>query len=316
MKGHPDRLVGVDVGGTKTHLALVDARGARRDVARASSEWRNGHLFADDHNLVALASWIAAHADIGVGTSVVIGLRDCDTEDALELARDVVSRALGIPVRIENDADLLAPAMGMERAIAMVVGTGSIVSARDATGTRVTADGHGWLLGDWGSGPGLVRDALIRTLAAMDTGADASDDPLIAALLTHHGAHSAAELAASATVSASPDSWGSAAALVFEADRLGSALARDSIGFAAERLVGGVASVVRRGGLGDHVVAAGGVIVNQPVLRREMRRRLNEFRRPLELRVLDVSPVEGALRLAAEATPQARSRPSTSALRS
>lgn len=303
MNRHPDRLIGVDVGGTKTHLALIDSQGARRDIVRPSSEWRNGHLFSDERNLIRLASWIGSQALIGTITSVAIGLRDCDTEAELQRARDAVSGALGISVRIENDADLLAPAMGMDRAIAMVVGTGSIVSARDAAGARVTADGHGWLLGDWGSGPGLVRDALIRTLAAMDAGAGPGDDPLIAGLLAHHNAGSAAELAASATLAASPDYWGSAAMRVFEADRAGSALAGETIGFAAQRLADNVAAVVNRGGLGDHVVAAGGVIVNQPALRREVSQRLNSFSPPLELRILDVPPVEGALRLAALASP-------------
>ncbi|MGN6205348.1 BadF/BadG/BcrA/BcrD ATPase family protein [Humibacter sp.] len=303
MNRHPDRLIGVDVGGTKTHLALIDSQGARRDIVRPSSEWRNGHLFSDERNLIRLASWIGSQALIGTITSVAIGLRDCDTEAELQRARDAVSGALGISVRIENDADLLAPAMGMDRAIAMVVGTGSIVSARDAAGARVTADGHGWLLGDWGSGPGLVRDALIRTLAAMDAGAGPGDDPLIAGLLAHHKAGSAAELAASATLAASPDYWGSAAMRVFEADQAGSALAGETIGFAAQRLADNVAAVVNRGGLGDHVVAAGGVIVNQPALRREVSQRLNSFSPPLELRILDVPPVEGALRLAALASP-------------
>ncbi|MGN6198896.1 MAG: N-acetylglucosamine kinase, partial [Humibacter sp.] len=159
--------------------------------------------------------------------------------------------------------------------------------------------GHGWLLGDWGSGPGLVRDALIRTLAAMDAGAGPGDDPLIAGLLAHHNAGSAAELAASATLAASPDDWGSAAMRVFEADRAGSALAGATIAHAADRLASGVAAVVRRGGLGDHVVAAGGVIVNQPALRLHLSPRLKTLPRPLELTILDVAPVEGALRLAA-----------------
>jgi N-acetylglucosamine kinase-like BadF-type ATPase len=300
MSEYPvDHLVGIDVGGTKTHLASIDASGERHDVVRPSSEWRTGHLFADDQNLVRLAAWIATHTRLDATTGVAIGLRDCDTDADLELARDTVSRVLGLRVRVENDADLLAPAVGTEHAIAMVVGTGSIVSARDAGGRRITADGHGWLFGDWGSGPGMVRDAIIRTLVAMDGGATAEDDALVAELLRHYGANDAAGLAASATIEASPDGWGSAAARVFEADRAGSPLARKTIAFAAERLVDGVAAVVRRGGLGDRVVAAGGVVVNQPTLRRELRMRLAGLERPLELKLLDVEPVEGALRLAA-----------------
>ncbi|WP_022898921.1 BadF/BadG/BcrA/BcrD ATPase family protein [Humibacter albus] len=295
-----DRLVGVDVGGTKTHLAAVDARGDRRDVILPSSQWRRGHLFSDRQNLPRLAEWIAAHASVDAATAVAIGLRDCDTDADLERARRELARRLGGSLRIENDADLLAPAAGHEHAIAMIVGTGAIVSARDAHGRRITADGHGWLFGDWGSGPALVRDAITRVLIALDASPSAAEDPLVPELLARFGADSAAELSAAATIAADPAHWGSAAAGVFTAAAAGSTLAADTISAAADRLAASVAAVSRRGGLGDVVVAAGGVIVNQPVLYEAVARRLRGMPRPLELELLGVAPVEGALALAEE----------------
>ncbi|GAB3391679.1 BadF/BadG/BcrA/BcrD ATPase family protein [Humibacter soli] len=292
-----DRLVGVDVGGTKTHLACVDTAGERRDVIRASSDWRSGHLFSDDGNLPRLAAWIGSLARLDEGTRVVVGLRDCDTDADLEVSRSALSDALGLPVQVENDADLLAPAIGAEHAIAMIVGTGSIVSARDTSGRRVTADGHGWLFGDWGSGPGLVRDAIGRLLSHSDRGGS-QDDPLIHALCDHFDARDAIELASAATIRADPEVWGSAAVRVFGAADEGSLLAHDTIAAAADRLVDGVDAVLRRGGLGDRVVAAGGVIVNQPRLRDAVRDRLALRHDPLGLHTLDAAPVEGALRLA------------------
>ncbi|MHA7985745.1 BadF/BadG/BcrA/BcrD ATPase family protein [Rathayibacter sp. CAU 1779] len=300
MNGHPrsDRLVGIDVGGTKTHLAVIDDAGERRDIVGASSEWRSGHLFSDEENLPRLAAWIAARTRIGDATTIVIGLRDCDTDADIDLAGRTLSTALDHPVRVQNDADLLGPAMGVDHAVAMVVGTGSIVSARDAAGRRITADGYGWLFGDWGSGPGLVRDAIGRVLTAADAG-EATHDSLTSALFDHFDSSNAAELAGAATIVTDPLRLGEAAPLVFAAAHDGSLLARETIAFAADRLVDGVAAVIRRGGLGEQVVAAGGVIVNQPALREAVSARLAGHEHPLRLSVLDVPPVEGALRLAA-----------------
>ena len=293
-----DRLVGVDVGGTKTHLAAVNVRGDRRDVVRPSSEWRTGHLFSDDANLPRLAAWLRSFSRLGQETTVVIGLRDCDTDAEIESARVALSEGLGVPVHVENDADLLGPAAGSVSAIAMIVGTGSIVSARDAAGRRVTADGHGWLFGDWGSAPALIRDGIGRALSALDSNRVSLDEPLVVELLEHFRARDAAELAAAATIDADPIVWGSAAHRMFDAAHRGSGLAYETIAFAAQRLADGVAAVVRRGGLGERVVAAGGVIANQPLLRQEVSVRLAQLDRPLELTMLDSAPVEGALRLA------------------
>jgi N-acetylglucosamine kinase-like BadF-type ATPase len=271
-------------------------------VVSASSEWRRGHLFSDEENLPRLAALIESLVRLDPGSQVVVGLRDCDSDTEIGTARDVLSQALGIAVRVENDADLLGPAMGADNAIAMIVGTGSIVSARNAQGERVTSDGHGWLLGDWGSAPSLVRDAVVRILTVADAAGPSAEplvsDPLVTELTDHFGVPGVAGLAAAATIAAGPDTWGSAAVRVFDAAHRGSALADATIRFAAGRLADGVESVIRRGALGDRVVAAGGVIVNQPILREAVSSRLALMQRPLDLVLLQVAPVEGALRLA------------------
>ncbi|GMA94853.1 ATPase [Pseudolysinimonas kribbensis] len=292
-----DRLVGIDVGGTKTHLAAIGPDGARRDVIRPSADWRHDMLFSDDGNLPRLAEWIATHAVVGPGTSVAVGLHDGDTEQQLALARDVLSGGLGIRVRVENDGELIVPAAGPEPAIALVVGTGSIVSGRDADGRQIGAGGHGWMLGDWGSAPGLVREALVRVLPLVDDGIEDAIIPLLAdafGVAVH-------DLATSTTVDASQDRWGDAAPVVFSAADAGSAVALETIEDAADRLVAEIASVQRRGALGEKVVAAGGVVSSQPRLRAALAARLAVLPRPLGLQLLEAPPVDGALRLAADA---------------
>lgn len=299
---HPARVVGVDVGGTKTHLAYLDTAGVRHDVIAASSDWRRGPLFGDERNLARLAEWIAAAAPLASGSSIAVGLRDGDTDAQLAHARSALREALGMAVRVENDADLLGPAAGLAESITMVVGTGAIVSGRTRDGERVTADGHGWLFGDWGSGPALVREAITRMLEANDRGdgvqAGALPDPLGGLLLAHFDVPDVPTLASNATINAHPERWGAAAPRIFEAAERGSPIALATIEHAAGRLASGVALVRRLGALGDVVVAAGGVISAQRMLEAAIRDRLAVAAPGIRLTVLTVPPVEGALRLA------------------
>lgn len=293
---HPASVVGVDVGGTKTHLAYLDHAGDRHDVVAASDEWRLGPLFGDERNLERLAAWIAATAPLAGTSRVVLGVRDCDTDAQLARARSALSESLGMRVRVENDADLLGPAAGLSESITMVVGTGAIVSGRRSDGERVTADGHGWLFGDWGSGPALVRDAIVRMLEADDLGR--GPDPLAALMTGHFGVADVATLGSTATVGAEPGYWGAAAPLVFDAAAAGSPIAEATVEHAAHRLAAGVARVRARGALGAVVVAAGGVISGQRMLQAAIRRRLAVVAPGIRLTVLAAPPVDGALRLA------------------
>ncbi|NQX14287.1 BadF/BadG/BcrA/BcrD ATPase family protein [Rathayibacter sp. VKM Ac-2857] len=291
-------LVGVDVGGTKTHVRLLDTDGAEEDLVLPSSAWRSGELFADPENLPRLAEVLLRLRPLAEDAVVVLGVHGCDTPGQMREATATLSLRLGRPVTVVNDAELLGFAEQEEPSIQMIVGTGAVICGTTADGARITVDGHGWPLGDRGSAHDLVSTALRATLVACDNGVTpegGAPDPLIGAVLTAFGASDAATLAAEATRIAGGAAWGAFAPLVFEQAAAGSALAGRIVEDAAQALAAGVASLVRRGAIGSLVVAGGGVIVNQPAYERRIRERLAEGAPQLAFVVVRRPPVVGAM---------------------
>jgi len=158
------------------------------------------------------------------------------------------------------------------------------------------AGGWGWVLGDEASAPAIVREATKAALAAYDD--DRADDGLLAALLGHFGVADAPALARAVNDEPTPENWGPGAPAVFHAADAGSPLARGVIDDAARALQKLVTRLVERGAVGTTVVAAGSVIVNQPRLADSLRAHLAREHPALNLRLLEVPPVAGALALA------------------
>lgn len=295
--------VGVDIGGTKTRLALLqgDSDDVVRDEVIASSSWRGalGDPAADARGLSELLVGV-----LGEGVRAVplaVGAHGCDsTAQCLNLEREL-GRLWRGPVRVVNDSELMAPAMEAGRAIGLVVGTGSIATARTEQGELITAGGWGWLIGDEGSAPGVVRDAVRAVLAERDRGATA--DPLGAALLAAFDAVDGPELALALTDTASAESWGAHAPVVFAVADEGSALAKAVIDAAGEALAVLVGQLLDRGVAASTVVAGGSVIEKQPRMRAALHDALSRTRRGITLQVLDRPPVRGALALARTLAP-------------
>ncbi|PTL72181.1 ATPase [Rathayibacter caricis DSM 15933] len=299
--------IGIDVGGTKTHVAAVGDDGARLDHVVPSSSWRTGALFSDSGNLARLADLIRSLVRLDERTTLAAGMHGCDTPAQVALAARTLERLLAVPVRVVNDAELLGHAARVGECLQMIVGTGAVVVGRTATGATITADGYGWLLSDFGSAPALLRESVREALVRADRD-ELGDDSLVAALQSAYGVPDLTELALAVTERAGLTEWGGHAPLVFaHADR-GSAVALHVITEAARRLAANVASLLARGALGDCVVAAGGVITNQPRLQHELRLALAEVAPGVRLEVLDAPPVDGALVLAG-AAPDERHHP-------
>lgn len=294
------------MGGTKTHVRLLDTAGAEEDLVLPSSAWRAGELFADPGNLPRLADVLLRLRPLAADAVVVLGVHGCDTPAQMLEATGTLSRHLGRPVTVVNDAELLGFAEQEEPSIQMIVGTGAVICGSTADGARITVDGHGWPLGDRGSAHDLVSTALRETLVACDRGE--ADDPLFAAVLSAFGATDAATLAAEATRIAGGAAWGAFAPLVFEQAAGGSALAERIVETAARALAAGVASLVRRGAIGSLVVAGGGVIVNQPAYERRIRERLAAEAPQLGFVVVRRPPVVGAIAHARALADRARER--------
>jgi N-acetylglucosamine kinase-like BadF-type ATPase len=287
-------VAGVDVGGTKTHVAVVGSDGARADRVVASSVWRRGDLFSEADNLERLADEIRSALAGVVPARIVAGIHECDTPRQRTAAAAALSAMVGAPVLVANDTELLGWAVGRPSSIQLVVGTGANVLGRTDEGETVSALGNGWLLSDDGSAPALVRESLREMLRRADHGT-LGDDPLAVALMARYEVDDLPGLAVRATRDASPTAWGRHAPVVFEAAADGSELARSVILEAGRRLADAVRDVIRRGARADVVVAAGGVIVNQSSLRDAFETALREQGCDLPVLVVTGPPVDGAI---------------------
>ncbi|MER6736801.1 N-acetylglucosamine kinase [Streptomyces puniciscabiei] len=288
-------LVGIDVGGTKTHLRAVAGDTRVADHVRASSGWR-------PHDPVAAASWlaglIAGALPSGLRPSALaVGGHACETPRQCEQIRLALRLHFDVPALVVGDAELLVPAAGLDRGVGLVAGTGSVAVGRRADGTLVQVGGWGAALGDEGGAAGLVREAARACWAAHDRGEP--PDALAAALREAFGVPEVPALGAALEHATDPSAaWGRHAPAVFAAAEAGSALARSVISAGGRSLASLVALLARRGVAADDVVVAGGTILGQPLLHDAFTAALAEALPSARPQPLRVPPVDGAVALA------------------
>ncbi|MFG2576495.1 N-acetylglucosamine kinase [Streptomyces sp. NPDC048481] len=288
-------VVGIDVGGTKTHLRAVTGEGVVADHVRATSGWRPHEPAAAAGRLAALVR--EALPPGALPSAVAVGAHACETPAQCARIRVALRERLGVPVRVVGDAELLVPAAGLDKGVGLVAGTGSVAVGRLPDGTVVQVGGWGAVLGDEGGGAGLVREAARAVWAAHDRGEE--PDALALGLLGSFGVSEVPALGAaleSATdVSAE---WGRHAPVVFTAAAEGSALAGAVIGDAARALAALVAALAARGVPVDDVVVAGGTVLGRPALYDAFTAALADALPGARPRPLTAPPVEGAVALA------------------
>jgi N-acetylglucosamine kinase-like BadF-type ATPase len=203
----------------------------------------------------------------------------------------------GRPCTVLNDAELLLPAAGLDDGIGVVLGTGSIAAGRLPDGTSVTAGGWGWLLGDEGSAPVIVRAALRAVLARHESGLPV--DRLGELLLRRFAVATPPDLVAAAHRATGPRDWGVHADAVFEAAEAGSDDALAVLDQVAADVAVLVERLVGRGVPVCELVLAGGVARHQSGLVARIGRRVRERHPGAGMRVLTEPPVHGAVVLAA-----------------
>lgn len=288
-------IVGIDVGGTKTHVRVEDGGVVVLDTAVPTSAWQHGGLLDDDENTTRLLDLLAG-IDGAHEAPLVVGAHGLDSDRQATQFRRLLVERHGGPVQAVNDVELLAPAAGFDDAIAVVVGTGSKVVAHTAFGEGLSAGGYGFLLNDPGSAAALARDAVRAIVEARDAG-DPPDE-LGRLLMAHFGVTDEVALCYAFTADATLTAWAVIAPLVFTAADRGSALAVGVVDSAAKELAKGVGQVHARGAVGTDVVCAGGVIVNQPRLFEALVRDIGDLGLGLSVHLIDVAPVLGAVALA------------------
>ncbi|PZG18961.1 N-acetylglucosamine kinase [Nonomuraea aridisoli] len=290
-------VVGVDVGGTKTRMRLLDLAAGEvvADRTVPSTGWQT-------RSMPAAATWLAERVAAlprpgDEVVRVVAGAHGCETPEQCHRLGRELETSLGLPASVVNDAQLLVPAAGLSAGIGLVVGTGSIAVGRHReTGAHLSAGGWGWVLGDEGSGSALVRDAARAVLARADDGAPL--EALGRALLRSYGVSGLPELAAAMSWDGGVETWAEHAPAVFAAAAEGSEPAAEVIRRGGAALADLVARLARRGAETDAVVAAGGVIAGQPSLFTAFEEELASLLPGVTATLLREPPVAGAVELA------------------
>ncbi|MBL3685770.1 ATPase [Leucobacter zeae] len=285
-------VLGLDVGGSKTHAILADDRGVRAEVLAGSANPASVGLEEAARQLRGVFERIG---DAPLG-AIVAGVAGADTRAATAKFREllVINRP-GVPVDVVHDAELLLATAGTGHGIAVISGTGSVGWARDTEGRTARAGGWGYLLGDEGSGYWVTRMAMRHALERIDQGEPA--DLLSQQLASDCGLQGPEDLLDHFTSNPERRFWASRARVVFELAHDGDPTALAIVSGAAEHLAFFAASSGGRLGLTGPVVLAGGQLVHQPLLQRAVCERL-AARGFHDFRVLDRDPVHGAVELA------------------
>jgi N-acetylglucosamine kinase-like BadF-type ATPase len=259
-------VLGVDGGGTKTHVAVADTEGALLGIASSgASNWEDVGVGAAGATVQAavreaLAAAGVAAADIG---GAVFGLAGIDWP-ADEVRMGSIAETLGLGGRWEmvNDAFVaLRAGANHPWGVVVVAGSGTVVAGRDQSGETFRTLGLGPLFGDFGSATDIAEDAM-RAVAEDFTGMGPHTS-LGRLFCTQAEAASTGELLE--RFSRHPEQLDRIdlfAPLVFEAADVGDVVARTIAERAGGSLGATAGQVTRRLGMDElpvEVVLAGGV---------------------------------------------------------
>lgn len=287
--------VGIDIGGTKTHLRACDAAGVVRDLVLPTAEWRVRDWDRDAAAVLSLISRLVGDLPVA---ALAVGAHGCDDASECEAFEAAFARGCGYPVSVVNDAELLPAALGYERQIGLVAGTGSIAVCRDIKHGMMVAGGWGWIIGDEGSASGLVREAGRAISLHVDCGGS-QDDPLVRRLFKAFGIMNAARIGSAIAHAGGAAALGRHAPIVFDAEADGSSLAARVIADGARHLAALVMRLKNNGASADTVVAGGGVMVSQRTLADAFLREVAiQSDGAVTARIFQGPPVEGACRMA------------------
>lgn len=295
-------VLGIDAGGTKTVCLLANEQG--RVVAEARGGGANlqsvGELEVEKVLHGVMESAVANVDDAPV--AICLGIAGVDRPSDSETIRSIMHR-IGYKARtlVVNDA-LVALEAGAadEPGVVIVAGTGSIAYGRNRSAQAARAGGWGYLIGDEGGGFWIGRSALASVVRQFDGRGPATQ--LTDLVLRHMGLASPTELIHEIYYrDLHRRAIAGLAALVHQAANEGDAVAAQILTRAGTELATAAASVITRLGMrGDAfpTVLAGGIFRGVPSLVTDVDTRLSEIAPRSAVRLLQVEPAVGAVRLA------------------
>lgn len=305
-------VLGLDGGGTKTHVVVADEDGALLGAATGgAANWEDVGMEAAAGAIRAVVLEAMQNADLAPEAvdAGVFGLAGNDwPSDHERLAAIPASLRLGGPQEVVNDAFVaLRAGANHPWGIAIVAGSGSVVAGRNEEGEEFRTLGLGPLFGDFGSAT-EISDEGVLAIASAFTGLGPATS-LSERFVEATGRASVADLLEFVSRQAPPIAH--LASVVLGAADEGDAVARGIVEHAGTSLGANAGLVARK--LGMHgttfeVVLAGGVLrassrILEQALKKELRRSA-----PAAFPVrLEVPPVVGAALRALENLGQAPS---------
>ena len=166
-------FLGVDGGGTKTNIALMDE--THEVVAEGSGGPSNPLRVGVETAVANIAKAIDAACDIG-GVSrgdivaATLGLAGVRRQDIRERVRDSFAKRFRVKkTYVTTDADIALYGTTLGKAgLVVIAGTGSVCIGVDDKGEKYIAGGWGPVAGDEGGGRGIAGDALHAVAKASD----------------------------------------------------------------------------------------------------------------------------------------------------
>jgi glucosamine kinase len=294
--------IGVDGGGTKTELVLVDADG--RALATHIGPGCNPSQIGPDkaratltgalEALLARANTADAKSNITRTLLCMAGNRDFWRETA------AVLKGFGTVTTVDDSHPVLELATDGQPGLVLHAGTGSFVAARAPDGTIHYNGGLGWKLGDPGSGFDLGRRAIGVAMLELQRGAP-NPSPLARALL----AHTRLETYSANSRFFYNDATANAVIAAFAPRVI--ELAAASCGPAQQAIADSITDFARQA---DEVIhrlfpnpagrlpcGVSGRILNSPPAVFALRSLAAKLNWPVELRFIETSPIEGVRRL-------------------
>ena len=295
-------VLGIDAGGTKTVCLLADGEG--HVVAEARGGGANlqsaGELEVEKVLYGVMEAALARHNVRP--DAICLGIAGVDRPADADAVRAIMKRiGLKSQTLVVNDALVaLVAGAGDEPGVVLVAGTGSIAYGRNALGQAARAGGWGYLLGDEGGGFWIGRAALSAVVRQFD--GRGPDTALTGLVLGHLGLSNPTELIHAIYYrDVHRHAIAGLAGVVQQATDAGDAVASEILAHAGAELASAAASVINQLGMRGETfptILAGGMFRGVPWLTRDVPARLSEVAPRSTVRVLEVEPAVGAVRLA------------------
>jgi glucosamine kinase len=166
----PKVLIGADVGGTKTAVAVSEDGKVVGRADGPGAAVRPGRALASASTITEVVRRALSDAGRLTGDVLVVGAAGAGREpERDELRKALRSENVASNVVVTTDIEIaLAAAFADGPGIVVSAGTGSVAVGRDRTGKRYRIGGYGWQMGDEGSGYAIGRASLGAVSRAVD----------------------------------------------------------------------------------------------------------------------------------------------------